>query len=116
MELLLSQTPGIRDCSDVDLPLCQEWDPPNLGEFCCGFAAGSGRSAPKICVGLVLAVPLLQQCNPKIRDRSAVVLLLAQGWVSREASGVDLPCAQECVSQNSAQGLPLTQKWVPQNL
>lgn len=76
------------------------------------------QGCPKICVGLVLGVPLLQECMPKnlCCVHSAVSLLLAQVWVSREGSGVGLPCAQKFVSQNPIQGLLLTQKWVPQNL
>lgn len=77
----------------MDLLLCQEWEPPNLGEFCCWFAA-CFKECPKNCVDLIF-----RNVWPKIRDCSAVALLLTQGWVS----------------QNSAQGLPLTQKWEPQN-
>lgn len=106
--------PGIWGCSDVSLSRCQEWEPPNLGVLLVDSLKGR---CPKICVGLVLGVPLLHKYVPQ-----------NLGWFCcglAPHSGLGVPrgfccgsalCSGVCVSQNSAQGMPLTQKWVPQNL
>lgn len=94
--------------------LSQEWEPPNVGEFCCGFAPRSG--VPQNLCGFGSG------CAPSSGMRALEFMLCSFCCVSAPRSGVGVPrrfwcgsalCSEVCVPKSYSGSTPHSEVGAP---